>query len=221
MIDAYKTTATKALKMKTYVLFINVHLEKLLQNLIVNMNTRRSISVIDTTMKHIKKNLMSKKKRKSKLRMTSLQTKKRWMRKHLKKTKATRSQFYIAASWMNFLKMIIESNKTMTSQNHSADHLNLRWRVYSDESEKNENVIAAMMNFNWNKKKRLKDVNITITHYNELEELIMIVEKLIDYCERATNARDRIYKIYSDSQVSLKMIHVILLVFDQKRLQRV
>ena len=72
MIDVYKTTATKTLKMKTHVFFINVRLKKLLQNLIVNMNVRRSINVINTRIKRIKRNLMSKKKRKSKLRMISL-----------------------------------------------------------------------------------------------------------------------------------------------------
>ena len=97
----------------------------------------------------------------------------------------------------------------MTLQNHNADHLNLQWRIYSDESEKNENIIVATINFNWNKKKRLKDVDIMITHHDELKKLIMIVEKLIDYYERTTNARDKIYKIYSDSQISLKMIHVM------------
>ena len=42
----------------------------------------------------------------------------------------------------------------------------------------------------------------------------MIIEELIDYCERATNARDKIYKIYFNHQASLKIIHVILLMFD-------
>ena len=199
MIDVYKTIATKTLKMKTHVSFINVHLKKLLQNSIVNMNAKRSINVIDTTMKRIKRNLMSKKKKKSKLQMTSLQTKKCWMRKCLKKTKTTRSQFYIAASWMNLLKMIIKNNKIMISQSHNVNHSNLRWRAYFDKSEKDENVIAATMNFNWNKKKRLKGVNIAIIHHDKLKKLIIIVEELIDHCERTTNARDRIYKIYSDN----------------------
>ena len=136
------------------------------------------------------------------------------MRKCLKKMKITRSQFYTAASWMNFSKMIIESNKIMTSQSHSANHLNLEWQIYSDKSEKDENVIAAAMNFNWNKRKHLKDVDITITHHDELEKLIMIIEKLINHCKRTTNARDKIYKIYSDSQASLKIIHVISLKHD-------
>ena len=67
----------------------------------------------------------------------------------------------------------------------------------------------------------MKDVDITITHHDEFEKLIMIVEKLIDYCERTTNAREKIYKIYSDNQASLKMIHVMSLMLDQKKLQRV
>ena len=67
MIDVYKTIATKTLKIKIYVLFINVHLKKLLQNLIININVKRLINVINTTIKRIKRNLMLKKKRKSKL----------------------------------------------------------------------------------------------------------------------------------------------------------
>ena len=38
-----------------------------------------------------------------------------------------------------------------------------------------------------------------ITHHDEFEKLIMIVKRLINYCERTTNARDKIYKIYSDN----------------------
>ena len=62
MINVYKTIATKTLKMKIHVFFINVHLKKLMQNSIINMNVKRSINVINTTIKRIKKNLMSKKK---------------------------------------------------------------------------------------------------------------------------------------------------------------
>ena len=87
LIGVYKITATKTLKIEIYVSFINIHLKKLLQSLIVNMNARRSISAVETTMQRIRKNLMSKRKRKSKLRMTLLQAKRRWMRKHLRKVK--------------------------------------------------------------------------------------------------------------------------------------
>ena len=77
------------------------------------------------------------------------------------------------------------------------------------------------MNFNWNKKRRLKSAGTTLTHHDELKNLIMIVEKLINYCEKATDARNRVYKVYFDNQTSLKMIHVMLSMLDQKRLQRI
>ena len=42
----------------------------------------------------------------------------------------------------------------------------------------------------------------------------MIVEESIDYYKRTINARDKVYKIYSDNQISLKMIYVISLMHD-------
>ena len=126
LIEVYKITATKTLKIEIYISFINIHLKKLLQNSIININAKRSINAVETAMQRIRKNLMLKKRRKSKLRMISLQAKKRWMRKHLKEAKTTFSQFYIAASWMNSSKIIIEIDKTKTSQTHDSDTSNLR-----------------------------------------------------------------------------------------------
>ena len=80
IVDVYKTTTIEMLKMKIYVFLINIHLKNLLQNLIINMNIKQLINVVDTTVKRIRKNLMSKRKRKLKLCTISLQTKKRWMR---------------------------------------------------------------------------------------------------------------------------------------------
>ena len=102
----------------------------------------------------------------------------------------------------------------MTLQSHNANQSNLQWRIYSNGSKKDENVINAMINFNWNKKKRLKDIDITITHYDKFKELIMIVKELIKYYEKAMNVCNKIYKIYFDSQASLKVIHIILSMFD-------
>ena len=42
----------------------------------------------------------------------------------------------------------------------------------------------------------------------------MIVKELIDYCEKMTNARDKIYRTYFNSQISLKMIYVMSLMLD-------
>ena len=52
-------------------------MKKLLQNSIINMNARRSISAIEITMQHIRKNLISKKKRELRLQIILLQGKKR------------------------------------------------------------------------------------------------------------------------------------------------
>ena len=60
-IEIYKITTTKTLKIEIYVFFINIHLKKLLQNLIININAKRLINAVETTMQRIQKNLMSKK----------------------------------------------------------------------------------------------------------------------------------------------------------------
>ena len=77
------------------------------------------------------------------------------------------------------------------------------------------------MKFNWNKKKRLKNAGITFTHHNELKNLIMIVEKLINHCEKTINARNKIYKIYFDNQALLKVVHVMSSMFNQEKLQKI
>ena len=66
----------------------------------------------------------------------------------------------------------------------------------------------------------MKDADTAFTHHNELKSLIIIIEKLISYCEKTINARNKVYKVYFNSQALLKMIYVILLMFDQKRLQK-
>ena len=73
---------------------------------------------------------------------------------------------------------------------------NFQWKIYFKKSEKNENVMTTTVNFNWNKKKRLKIANIILTYYNELKNLIIIVEKLINHCEKMIDARNKIYKVY-------------------------
>ena len=58
-------------------------------------------------------------------------------------------------------------------------------------------------------------------YHNELKNLIMIVERLINYYKKTIDARNKIYKVYFDNQILLKMIHVMSLMFDQKRLQKI
>ena len=217
-VDVYKIIATKTLKIEIHVLFINIHLKRLLQNSIINMNIKRLISAVETTMQQIKRNLISKRKRKSKLRIISLQAKRRWMRKYLKKTKTTLNQLYIVVSKINFSKMIIEIDKTRTSQTYDTNTSNLRWRIYSNESEKNENITTTTMNFNWNREKCLKGANITLAHHDKLKNLIIIVKKLVNHCEKMIDAQNKSYKIYFNNQASLKIIYVMSSMFNQKKL---
>ena len=84
-IDVYKTIATKTLKVEIHVSFINIHLKKLLQSSIINMNAKRSINAIETAMQHIKRNLMSKKKTKVKVTNNFIANKKTKNAKTLKK----------------------------------------------------------------------------------------------------------------------------------------
>ena len=53
MINVYRTTTTETLKMKIYISFIDIYLENLLQNLMININIKHSISAIKMTMKRI------------------------------------------------------------------------------------------------------------------------------------------------------------------------
>ena len=87
--------------------------------------------------------------------------------------------------------------------------------------KKYKNVTIATINFNWNKKKYLKNVGTAFTHYNKLKNLIMIIERLINYCIKIIDTRNKIYKIYFNSQTLLKMIYVMLLIFNQKKLQKI
>ena len=49
----------------------------------------------------------------------------------------------------------------------------------------------------------------------------MIVEELINHCEKTINARNKIYKVYFNNQTLLKIIHVMSSMLDQKRLQKI
>jgi len=58
--------------MKTNTIFINIHLNKLIQKLIANMNARKLNLIIETTTTRIRRNIKREKNQKSKLKSTSL-----------------------------------------------------------------------------------------------------------------------------------------------------
>ncbi len=80
IINVYCATSTKTLQMKINTMLIDIHLWKLIQRLIINMNSWKSDEVIETTMHQIRNNLTLKKDWKLKLCKTSLQLKQKWMK---------------------------------------------------------------------------------------------------------------------------------------------
>lgn len=60
---------------------------------------------------------------------------------------------------------------------------------------------------------------MALTHHEELEGLTTGTEKLAIYCERSDDSKDRVHKVYSDSQASLKVIKTMTSTADQPRLR--
>ena len=83
IINVYHATLTKILQMKINTTSIDIHLWKLIQRSIINMNFWKSDEVIKTAMHWICNNLTSKRDWKSKLHKTSLQLKQKWMKETL------------------------------------------------------------------------------------------------------------------------------------------
>ncbi len=114
IINIYYITSTETLQMKTNTTLINIHLWKLIQRLIINMNFWKSDKVIEMTMHRIHNNLTLKKDWKSKLCKTSLQLKWKWMKEIFKQTKINQSHFYTVIFWSESSKIIIVANKKMS-----------------------------------------------------------------------------------------------------------
>ena len=83
IINIYRATSTKTLQIEINTASINIHLRKLIQKLIMNMNSWKSDEVIEMTMHWICNDLILKRGQKSKLCKTSLQLKQKWMKKTL------------------------------------------------------------------------------------------------------------------------------------------
>ncbi len=80
IINVYWVILTEILQMKINMMLIDIHLWKLIQRLITNMNSWKSDKVIKITMRQIHNDLTFKKDQKSKLHKTSLQLKQKWMK---------------------------------------------------------------------------------------------------------------------------------------------
>jgi len=67
----------------------------------------------------------------------------------------------------------------------------------------------------------LRELTLVITHHEELKELIARVKRLADVATKNQKYHEKIYKVYNDSQTSLKTVKVMISTKDQTRLQRV
>ncbi len=106
----------------------------------------------------------------------------------------------------------------------SQHHLNtfmLKQRVYLNDSNSKENVTMTAMRINWELNKRLRKSTLVITHHEELKELIAKVKHFANIATENRKYHEKIYKVYSDSQTSLKTVKVMISTKDQTRLQRV
>ena len=206
--------------MKINTISINIHLRKLTQKSIINMNARSSNEIIETTIRRIRNDLIFKRDRKSKLRKTSFQLKRKWMTKTLEKTKMKRNQSYIALSWVKSSKVNIAKNKIISIKLHNVDSFASTQKVYSNDNDLRENVIAITIDVNWKRRKKLKSSKIVITHHEKWKKLIAKTKRLVDITTTNENCRDKTYKIYFDNQISLKIVKTMIATTNQARLRR-
>jgi len=64
----------------------------------------------------------------------------------------------------------------------------------------------------------LKESTLVITHHDELKELVARMKHLADVTTVNQEYHEKIYKIYSDSQIFLKIVKVMISTKDQTRL---
>jgi len=114
IINVYHAISTKILQMKINMTLINIHLQKLIQRSIINMNFWKSNKVIKITVRQICNDMILKRDWKSKLCKTFLQLKRKWMKEILKQTKMNWSHFYTAILWSESSKIVIVANKKMS-----------------------------------------------------------------------------------------------------------
>ncbi len=95
----------------------------------------------------------------------------------------------------------------------------LKQRVYLNNSNSKKNVTTIAMRINWELNKRLKKSTSVITHHEKLKELIARIKHLADVAIKNQECHEKIYKVYNDSQTSLKTVKVMISTKDQTRLQ--
>ncbi len=129
------------------------------------------------------------------------------------------SYFYMMILWSKSSRVIIVANKKILMNQHHFNTFALKQKVYLNDNNNRENVMMIAMRINWKLNKRLRELILIITHHEELKELIVRAKHLADVMTENQEYYEKIYKVYSDSQTSLKTVKVMILTKDQTRLQ--
>ncbi len=185
----------------------------------MNMNSQKSDEVIEMMMHRICNNLILKRDWKSKLCKTSLQLKQKWMKEILEQMKMKWSYLYMMTLWSKSSRIVIVANKKMSINQHHLDTFTSKQRIYLNNSDSKENVTMIAMRINWELNKRLKKSTLVITHHEELKELIVKMKYFTNIVTENQECHEKIYKVYSDSQTSLKTVKAMISTKDQTRLQ--
>ena len=144
-----------------------------------------------------------------------------WLKRKLKKSDVTFIQSYTISSWVCSSKITIDNSDKIATRWHNIDKSNSKWRAYWNESEKNDEITTVVVETNWKCVKRLKSVEITLIHYDKMKELTMTMKRLVEKCVVENECKNKIYKIYSNNQASLKTIRSMKSNNDQTRLRRI
>jgi len=107
----------------------------------------------------------------------------------------------------------------MSIKQHNLNTFALKRKVYLNDSNSKDDVTVIMMRMNWELNKRLKRLTLVIIHHDELKELVAKAKHFTDVATANQEYHEKIYKIYSDSQISLKAVKVMTSTKDQTRLR--
>ena len=187
----------------------------------IRMNSRTSRNAIVKTINRIRRDLRDKRERRAKLRKTSTTMKRIWLKRKLRKNDVTSIQSYTIFSWICSSKVTIDNSDEIATRRHEIDKSNSKWKVYSNENEKDDEITAMIVETNWECAKRLRDVEIALIHHDEMKELTVIMKHLVEKCAVENECKDKVYKVYLNSQTSLKTIRSMKSNNDQTRLRRI
>ena len=145
--------------------------------------------------------------------------KKNLIKKKMRKNDVIFIQSYTIFSWVCSSKVTINNNNEITTRRHNVDKSNPKWKTCSNESEKDNEVITIVVETNWECVKHLKSVEIALIHYKKMKKLTITRERLVEKCAVKNKYKNKIYKVYSNNQTSLKTIRSMKLNNDQTRLK--